>query len=270
MPEGQQKPTECPSAWSQGEGGPRSLTQTDQHPLQGLVAGRLQVEEREFVVCAQLYLMPDGLKEGGGPVELWGGGRVSGGSLVAADSPGSLTVGGLCYQEGGQASSRKQVCSPPPPVRPCRPDAEPPPGSRWPKGRGPGRVGSWLRPPCAPAAPPAASLQRHRKGWFCHLPRCPTVGGGPQGHGRAFGGSSLLSLSLSAAHASVHLGSLPSGLCQAPDSCPHKRCCPWARLNSPGLGTSPGTQATAPAAAAAWPPRIGPSLPPATHLPAGT
>lgn len=39
------------------------LTKTDQHPLQGLVGGRLQVEEGQFVVSAQLHLVSDGFKQ---------------------------------------------------------------------------------------------------------------------------------------------------------------------------------------------------------------
>lgn len=39
------------------------LTETDKYSLQGLVGRCLQVEERQFVVCAQLHLMADGFKQ---------------------------------------------------------------------------------------------------------------------------------------------------------------------------------------------------------------
>lgn len=48
------------------------LTKTDQYPLQGLVGGRLQVEEGQFVVSAQLHLVSDGFKQCRGPVQLGG------------------------------------------------------------------------------------------------------------------------------------------------------------------------------------------------------
>lgn len=50
-----------------------ALTEADKHSLQGLVGGRLQVEEGELVVRAQLRLVSDCLKQGWCPVELQGG-----------------------------------------------------------------------------------------------------------------------------------------------------------------------------------------------------
>lgn len=41
-----------------------ALTEADEHSLQGLVGGRLQVEEGELVVRAQLRLVSDCLKQG--------------------------------------------------------------------------------------------------------------------------------------------------------------------------------------------------------------
>lgn len=45
-------------------------TEADEDPLEGLVAGGLQVKEGKFVVGAVLGFMSDGLKQCGGPVEL--------------------------------------------------------------------------------------------------------------------------------------------------------------------------------------------------------
>lgn len=67
-------PTRTPEC-TRKAGAPAALTQTDEHPLQGLVGRRLQVEERELVVRAQLRLVPDGLEQGRCPVELQGGDR---------------------------------------------------------------------------------------------------------------------------------------------------------------------------------------------------
>lgn len=51
---------------------PMALTQADEHPLQGLVGGGLQVEKGELVICAQLSLVADGFEQGRCPVELRG------------------------------------------------------------------------------------------------------------------------------------------------------------------------------------------------------
>lgn len=45
-------------------------TEADEDPLEGLVAGRLQVKEGKFVVGAVLGFMSDGLKQCRGSVEL--------------------------------------------------------------------------------------------------------------------------------------------------------------------------------------------------------
>lgn len=45
-------------------------TEADEDPLEGLVAGGLQVKEGKFVVGAVLGFMSDGLKQCGGSVEL--------------------------------------------------------------------------------------------------------------------------------------------------------------------------------------------------------
>lgn len=56
-------------------GTPAALTEADEHPLQGLVGGSLQVKEGQFVVRAQLRLMSDCFKQGRCPVELQAGHR---------------------------------------------------------------------------------------------------------------------------------------------------------------------------------------------------
>lgn len=48
----------------------RWLTKADEDPLESLVAGGLQVKQREFIVGAMLGLMADGLKQCRCPVEL--------------------------------------------------------------------------------------------------------------------------------------------------------------------------------------------------------
>lgn len=45
-------------------------TEADEDPLERLVAGGLQVKQGEFIVCAVLRFMADGLKQRRRPVEL--------------------------------------------------------------------------------------------------------------------------------------------------------------------------------------------------------
>ena len=45
-------------------GTPAALTEADEHSLQGLVGGCLQVKEGELVVRAQLHLVSDRFKQG--------------------------------------------------------------------------------------------------------------------------------------------------------------------------------------------------------------